>query len=159
MDYDHCNIWSYDKSSLACSLLHTSYLATCDNITAGYEPDYTQCLTQDSGTCDDLVRENCDLQGSVLWQSVEVINTYECQEFLQVLGPELGGEVFSYSSEDKVCYILDTGARECSKLSGPRQPNLEQCDTTTTPEVTTTTPPATTPIPATTHVPANEDGM
>ena len=102
---------------MTCSLLHTSYLATCDNITAGYEPDYAQCLAQDSGTCDVLVRENCDLQGSVVWQSVEVLKTYECQKFLQVLGLELGGKEFSYSSEDKVCYILNTGARKCTVVS------------------------------------------
>ena len=62
-DTDQCNLWSYD-SGWHCSLLRTSYLATCDNITAGYEPDYNLCLAQDSGSCDDLVRENCDLHGS-----------------------------------------------------------------------------------------------
>ena len=53
-DTDQCNLWSYD-SGWHCSLLRTSYLATCDNITAGYETDYAQCLAQDSGSCDDLV--------------------------------------------------------------------------------------------------------
>ena len=61
-DTEQCNLWSYD-SGWHCSLLRTSYLATCDNITAGYEPDYAQCLAQDSGSCDDLVRENYHLQG------------------------------------------------------------------------------------------------
>ena len=76
-----------------------------------------------------------------------------CQEYLQVLGPVLGGEVFSYSHTSRTCSILDTGARHCSKLSGPRQPSLEQCDdtTSTTTEATTTAP--------TTPAPANENGV
>ena len=72
-----------------------------------------------------------------------------CQEYLQVLGPVLGGEVFSYSRRDQVCRILDTGARQCSKLSGPRQPSLEQCDDTTTTAEVTTTEPVPTPAPTT----------
>ena len=72
-----------------------------------------------------------------------VTGAANCQEWLQVLGPELGGEVFSYSSEDKVCSILDTGARHCSKVSGPRQPSVEECEAATT----TTAPVTTTPAP------------
>ena len=140
-DLDHCNLWSYDSASFTCSLLHTSYLATCDNITAGYEPDYAQCLAQDSGSCDDLVQENCDLLGTVLWQSDEVTHTYECQDYLQLLGPVYGGEVFSYSHTSHTCSILDTGARHCSAVSGPRQPSVEECEATTT---TTADPPTTT---------------
>ena len=132
IDLDDCNFWSYDSISFACSLLHTSYLATCDNITAGTEPDYVQCLAQNSGSCDDLVRENCELQGSVLWQSDEVTHTSECQEHLRVLGPVYGGEVFSHSHTSHTCNILDTGVRHCSKVSGPRQSSLEDCDDTTT---------------------------
>ena len=154
---EHCRYWSYDSGSSICSLLHSSYLATCDNITAGAEPDYTQCLAQDSGTCDDIVQENCDLQGNALWQS-EVTHAYECQEYLQLLGAVLGGSVFSYSHTSHTCTILDTGARECSKVSGPKQPSVEQCDTATTPELTTT-PEVTTTAPATTSAPANGDGM
>ena len=157
-DYDHCGHWSYDSASLACSLLHHSYLATWDSITGGYEPDYADCQQQDSGTCNDLVRENCDLLGTVLWQSDEVTHTYECQDYLQLLGPVYGGSVFSYSHTSHTCSILDTGARHCSKLSGPKQPSVEQCDTATTPELTTT-PEVTTTAPATTSAPANGDGM
>ena len=124
---EDCYYWRYDSGSSNCSLLHSSYLTTCDTITAGAEPDYTQCLAQDSGTCDDIVQENCDLQGNALWQS-KVTHAYECQEYLQLLGAVLGGSVFSYSHTSHTCTILDTGARHCSKLSGPRQPSLEECD-------------------------------
>ena len=61
------------------------------------------------------------------------------QEFLQLLGPVYGGSVFSYSSRDQVCYILDSGDRECSSVSGPRQPSISDCTTTTTTATTTTT--------------------
>ena len=111
-------------------------------MTAAAEPEYSECLGQSSGSCDDLVRENCDLQGSVLWQSDTVRDTSQCQEYLQVLGPVLGGEVFSYSSEDRTCSILDTGARHCSAVSGPRQPSVEECQaaTSTTADPTSTSP-------------------
>ena len=72
-------------------------------------PRLGECLCGDSGTCADLVQENCDPLGRVVWQSDPgvVTGAANCQEWLQVLGPELGDEVFSYSSEDKVCTILD----------------------------------------------------
>ena len=145
---EHCRYWSYDSGSSNCSLLHSSYLATCDTITLGPEPDYTQCLAQDSGSCDDLVRENCDLQGSVLWQSDAVRDTRQCQEYLGVLGPVLGGAVFSYSRSGQVCSILDTGARQCRAVSGPRQPSLEQCQASSTTATTRTTPTTATPTTA-----------
>ena len=49
--------------------------------------------------------------------------------------------MFSYSSRDQVCYILDSGDRECNSVSGPRQPSVQSCADNT---VTTTTTPATT---------------
>ena len=88
-----------------------------------------------------LVQENCDLLGSVLWQG-EDVTAHNCQEILQLLGPVYGGEVFSYSSLDHTCSILDTGARHCSAVSGPRQPGVEECEasTTSTADPTTTSP-------------------
>ena len=80
---EDCRYWSYDSTSSNCSLLHSSYLATCDTITLGPEPDYTQCLAQDSGSCDDLVRENCDLRGNILWLSDAVRDAEHCQVELQ----------------------------------------------------------------------------
>ena len=143
---DNCEYWSFDSASLTCSLLSYCYLHSCDSLMAGAEPELGECLCGGSGTCADLVQENCDPLGSVVWQSDPgvVTGAANCQEWLQVLGPELGGEVFSYSSEDKVCTILDTGARDCSKVSGPRQPSLEQCEAATT----TTAPVTTTPAPS-----------
>ena len=140
---DDCEFWSFDKDSLSCDLLAYCYLHTCDSFVAGPDPDFTECLCQGSGTCDDFTPENCDLLGNVLWQSDVVIDASHCQEYLQVLGPVYGGSVFSYSHTSHTCTILDTGARHCSKVSGPRQPSLEQCEAATT----TTAPVTTTPAP------------
>ena len=106
-----CSYWSYDQDTLTCSLLSYCYLHSCDSLMAGAEPELGECLCGGSGTCADLVQEDCDPLVSVVWQSDPgvVTGAANCQEWLQVLGPELGGEVFSYSSEDKVCSILDTG--------------------------------------------------
>ena len=65
-----CSYWSYDQDTLTCSLLSYCYLHSCDSLTAGAEPDFSDCLCQDNGSCDNLVQENCDLLGSVLWQVV-----------------------------------------------------------------------------------------
>ena len=129
---EDCNYWTFDSATLTCSLLSYCYLYSCDSFMAGPEPDFSDCLCLESASCDDMVRENCDLLGSVLWQSEAVRDAHECQEYLQLLGPVLGGSVFSYSHTSHTCTILDTGTRHCSKVSGPRQPRLEQCDTTTT---------------------------
>ena len=140
---DNCEYWRFDAASLTCSLLSYCYLHSCDSLMAGPEPDLGECLCGSSGTCADLVQENCDPLGSVVWQSDvgEVTGAANCQEFLRVLGPVLGGEVFSYSSLDHTCSILDTGARHCSAVSGPRQPSVEECQAaTSTPAPVTTTP-------------------
>ena len=118
MEEDWCDYWSYSGDSSTCSLLTYSYLASCAAVTAGAQPDFAECLSQDSGTCDDIVKENCELQGDILWQDSTVRDAYECQEFLQVLGPVYGGSVFSYSRTSHTCTILDSGDRRCRTVSG-----------------------------------------
>ena len=136
---EDCEYWSFNADTLDCSLLAYCYLHSCDNITAGPSPDFTECLCQNSGSCDDIVQENCRLLGTVLWRGDEVRSAHQCQEYLQLLGPGLGGEVFSYSHTDLVCYILDSGAWDtCSSVSGPRQPSVEQCLATSTTSSTET---------------------
>ena len=139
---DYCKYWRYDSDTQNCDLLKYPYLPSCGSVTAGARPDFAECLSQDSGTCDDIVKENCELQGDILWQDPAVRDAYECQEFLQLLGPVYGGEVFSYSSVDQVCYILDTEDSDCKVVSGPRMPSVDQCSgsTDTTPMVTTPKP-------------------
>ena len=92
-----CNHWSYDGASSTCSLLSYCYLHSCDSLTAGAEPDTSDCLCRDSGSCADLVRENCALLGSVVWRGEAVTDTHPCQVELQtihrrrrpLLGPHL----------------------------------------------------------------------
>ena len=117
-------------------------------MTAGAAPEYTECLGQSSGSCDDLVRENCHLGGNILWLSDAVRDASHCQEYLQLLGPVYGGSVFSYSHTSHTCTILGSGDRECSKVSGPRQPSLEQCQASSTTTPTTVTAPTTTALPS-----------
>ncbi len=84
------------------------------------------------------------MSGKVLWQSDAVIDAFACQEYLQLLGPVLGAEVFFYSDQDDVCFLLDSPDRSCISMSGPKAPSLEDCQdneekTTTTPRDTSTT--------------------
>ena len=89
---DYCKYWRYDSDTQNCDLLKYPYLPSCGSVTAGAQPDFAECLSQDSGTCDDIVKENCELQGDILWQDPAVRDAYECQEFLQLLGPVYGGD-------------------------------------------------------------------
>ena len=131
-----CNHWSYDQASLTCSLLSYCYITSCDSIMAGPQPDFKDCLCQNSDRCNGnnaMVQENCDFFGNVLWQSDAISDASQCQEFLQLLGPVYGGQMFSFNHSSHTCSILDTGDRDCSILSGPR----EQCDSAT-PSTSTT---------------------
>ena len=65
------------------SLLFYPYLSSCTKVTAGAAPEYTECLGQSSGSCDDLVRENCHLGGNILWLSSAVRDASHCQVELQ----------------------------------------------------------------------------
>ena len=82
---EDCNYWTYDAASLTCSLLSYCYLHSCDSLTAGAEPDTSECLCRDSGSCADLVRENCALLGSVVWRGEAVTDTHACQVELQTI--------------------------------------------------------------------------
>ena len=133
---DDCAYWSYDRARLTCSLLSYCYITSCDSIFAGPQPDFKDCLCQNSDTCNGnnaMVQENCDFSGNVLWQSDAISDASQCQEFLQLLGPVYGGQMFSFNHSSHTCSILDTGDRDCSILSGPR----EQCDSAT-PSTSTT---------------------
>ena len=65
------------------SLLFYPYLSSCTTVTAAAEPEYTECLGQSSGSCEDLVRENCALGGNILWLSDAVRDASHCQVELQ----------------------------------------------------------------------------
>ena len=124
---------------MICTLLTYSYLSLCHNISSTASPDLPTCLSQDSGTCEDFVDEDCEMSGAVLWQSDAVIDAYTCQEFFQLLGPVYGAEVFFFSDLEGVCYLLDSADRACVSMSGPAEPSVEKCDEDTTTSTSTTT--------------------
>ena len=64
-----------------------------------------------------------------------------CQEYLQLLGPVNGAKVFSYNSTSRNCYLLETGDKSCTSISGPKIPSVDDCfgNTTTTSTLPTTT--------------------
>ena len=144
-----CTYWQWSGPQMTCTILTYSYLPLCHNISSTASPDLSTCLSQDSGTCDDFVDEDCEMSGKVLFQSDAVIDAFTCQEYLQLLAPVYGAEVFFYSDHDEVCFLLDSPDRSCLSMSGPRAPTLGECqdsETTTSPTTTafTTLPPTTT---------------
>ena len=59
-------------------------------------------------------------------------DAFACQEFLQLLGPVYGAEVFFFSDLEGVCYLLDSADRPCVSMSGPVEPSVGECDEDTT---------------------------
>ena len=87
------------------------------------------------------------MSGQVLFQTDNLTDVFACQEFLQLLGPVYGAEVFFFSELEGVCYLVDSPDRSCVSMSGPAAPSVEKCDdTTTTTTLTTTTTSMTTTI-------------
>ena len=119
---------------MTCTLLTSSYLSLCQNISSTASPELSVCLSQDSGTCDDFVDEDCEMSGQVRYETDTVTDAFACQDFLQLLGPMYEAEVFFFSDLEGVCYLLDRADRTCASMSGPTQPSLGECeeDTTTT---------------------------
>ena len=126
-----CTYWQFSGPQLTCSLLRYSYLSRCQSMSSGPSPDISECLSQDSGTCDDFVDEDCEVNSNVLYQSDSVVDASACQEFLRLLGPVYGADVFLFSDTEGVCYLLDSPARSCVSMSGPRSPTWEECHHTT----------------------------
>ena len=115
-----CTHWQWSGPQMTCTLLTYSYLSLCHNISSTSSPGLATCISQDSGSCDDFVDEDCQASGKILWQSDAVVDAFACQEYLQLLGPVLGAEVFFYSDHDEVCFLLDSADRSCISMSGPR---------------------------------------
>ena len=137
-----CTYWQWSGAQLTCSLLRYSYLSRCQNVSSTSSPELSTCLSQDSGTCDDFVDEDCQMSGEVMFQTDTVIDAVACQDYLQLLGPLYGAEVFFFSDLEGVCYLLDSPARSCLSLSGPAAPSMGDCEenmTTTTTSTTTST--------------------
>ena len=123
---------------MICTLLTSSYLSLCHNISSTASPELSTCLTQDSGTCDDFVDEDCKMNGQVLWQSDLVIDAFDCQEKLQFWEAVYGAEVFFLSDLEGVCYLLDSPDRSCVSMSGPAAPSVVDCQEDITTETTAT---------------------
>ena len=138
-----CTYWQWSGPKMTCSLLTSSYLSQCQNVSSTSSPELSTCLSQDSVTCDDFVDEGCVMSGQVQFQADTVTNAFACQEFLQLLGPMYEAQVFFFSDLEGVCYLLDSPDRSCVSMSGPAAPSVEECEedttTTATPTPTTTT--------------------
>ena len=155
-----CTHWQWSGPKLTCTLLKSSYLSRCHNVSSTLSPEISTCLPQDSGTCADIVDEDCEMSGTVLFQDDAVIDAVACQEYLQLLGPVYGAKVFFFSDLEGVCYLLDSADRACVSMSGPVEPSVEKCDedtTTTTTKATTSTSTTTTTTDTTTT--ATESGI
>ena len=123
-----CSYWQWKGTQMTCTLLTYSYLPLCHNISSAASPELPICISQDSGTCDDFVDEDCEMSGEVLWESDAVIDVFACQEYLQLLGPVYGAEVFFFSDLEGVCYLLDSADRACVSMSGPAEPSVGECN-------------------------------
>ena len=134
-----CTYWQWSGPQMTCTLLTNSYLSQCHNISSTSSPELSTCLSQDSGTCDDFVDEDCQMSGQVLFQDDAVIDAFACQEYLQTLGATFGAEVFFFSDLEGVCYLLDSPDRSCLSVSGPAAPSVEECEEYTTTSSTTGT--------------------
>ena len=123
-----CTYWQCSGLQMTCTLLTSSYLPLCHNISSTASPELHTCLSQDSGTCDDFVDEDCEMSGQVMVATDTVIDAFECQQFLQLLGPMYEAEVFFFSDLEGVCYLLDSADRACVSMSGPAAPSVVECE-------------------------------
>ena len=127
---------------MTCTLLllrRYTYLSRCRNVSSTASPGIVTCISQESGTCDDFVDEDCEMSGQVLFETDTVIDAFACQEYLQLLGPVYGAEAFFFSDLEGVCYLLDSTDRACVSMSGPAEPSVGECEEETTTTTTSTT--------------------
>ena len=67
------------------------------------------------------------MNGKIVWQSDAVIDAFACQEYLQLLGPVYGAEVFFFSDLEGVCWTALTGAvPPCQDLQLPLWWNVKR---------------------------------
>ena len=158
-----CTYWQWSEPQMTCTLLRYSYLSRCRNVSSTSTPEVSTCLSQDSGTCDDFVDEDCQMSGQALFKTDSVIDAFACQEYLQLLGPLVGAEVFFFSDLEGICYLLDSPDRSCVTLSGPATPSPAECvdetTTSTTSTITATTTATTTTTITTTDTKAGNETL
>ena len=58
--------------------------------------------------------------GNVVHEDNTLTDAHACQEVLQLIGSVFGAQVFLFSENDMVCYLLDSSEKICNTISGPR---------------------------------------
>ena len=76
-----------------------------------------------------------------------VVDAHQCQDYLRTLGEVFGAkvsnrsclftvnsikafivQVFEYSDTEQMCKLYDTEDKECDAMSGPKTPNVNECN-------------------------------
>ena len=87
------------------------------------------CLEMDLNTCDKILEEECKFHGDIILNQSNIINANHCQQLckqFEVVGCHYW--VFQENIEGMYdCLLLSSDARSCTKIGGPKFPNIKDC--------------------------------
>merc|ERR1711915_887719 len=113
-----CNFFDFNAQLGKCYLFRYRYLDNC---------------------CSSFVREDCAYTGTEVFNKDSVTDAHACQQLLNTLAIVTKGEYWVYDSTAHLCTFYNSMGAECTTLSGPKLPDLDQCSgpqTTTTARTT-----------------------
>jgi len=127
-DTSSCEFFNYDTKLEQCTLFHYRYLWSCQLLGGPAFPPIEDCIQEAETDCNSFVKEDCSFLGREVFSNSSVTDANYCQMMLVAFGSNFGGEYFLYEAGGKVCKFFDRKNMSCKGLSGPAQPNYEDCN-------------------------------
>ena len=134
---EDCSVFLFSDSDSLCTLLHYSYLHSCQVVGGGAGTELEECM-EHSRDCDNLLQEeDCEYTGDLVLRKTSITNTHSCQDLLTILGPVYDAQYFVFDNSKSECSLYSTKNRSCTKTSGPVVPSIKDCETPTKPALST----------------------
>merc|ERR1711953_475357 len=116
----HCDLWR-DNPRTSCAV-----------VSGPPSLDLELCLVGSITTagCDGYVEEECEFLGSDTGFSMtpgEIVSAVDCEEYCRLWAELEGCNYWVYNETSQVCHTLDSSQRFCLGLTGPEDPEIEQC--------------------------------
>jgi len=121
-----CAVFRYEKQTRKCTRFDEDYRQDCISGGGPANHSIATCLGTAINSCDGFLEEDCTydmLNDYSTIPSRPVAEPQHCQEECQNLFPICRHWVY----QNKTCYLMKSGRRNCSVISGPKYPKIATC--------------------------------
>jgi len=128
--YQTCKFFRFDHNSTSqnCGLFESNYRESCKRVAAPIHRNVNDCLTSPDETCENMIGENCTLQGDAIHTtpSGSVLDANQCNALCE-LYERYNCSHWQFDKVEMQCSLYDSKEADCASISGPQFPNIEEC--------------------------------